>query len=485
MLLGAMIRRALRAARGGGAAQAEREATFGEVRAALQRHDAGAARAAFDRLSHAAQVSAKGSELAGLIEYTRGRFDLASALFEASVAMDPSRPTAQTNLGQCLQLLGELGAAAPHLERARELAPAFVDASHNLALVRYRQQHLVQAEALCRDVLARDPARAQSHLLLAEVLLAQGRYAEAWPEFEWRRADARVERARALHAAPEWQGEALHAGDTLLVWTEQGYGDTLQFARFLPAAAARVPGVELVVACPEILQGIMRRAAGVGAVIAQNSNPARPHRQIPLLSLPWRLEAGAAQVRPAGSYLGAAPEAAARWAAALGQRQAPRVGLVWQSGRHPGTEAPELARNADRDIGFDALARALPRGRLRYLGMQIDHGIAPERFTAAGIEDSSGALRDFDDTAALLANLDLVITVDTAVAHLAAATGRPVWVLCKFDACWRWMKASASSDWYPWARRWFQHRPGDWTEVLRGLHGALERFGASGGEASG
>lgn len=481
-MLGTLIRRLLQAARPG--AQAAAPADLAEVRAALQRNDAAAARAAFVRLPHAAQVSAKGSELAGLIEYAEGRFDLASALFESSVAVDPERASAQCNLGQCLQLLGELEAAASHLVRSLELFPGDLLALHNLALVRYRQQALAESEALCREALRLDGARVATHLLLAEALLAQGRYAEAWPEFEWRRHDARVARAQRLHPAPEWQGESLQAGEALLLWTEQGFGDAFQFARFLPLAAARLPGVELAVACPPSMHALMRRVTGVGSVLAQDANPERPHMQAPLLSLPLRLNASGGDLGAGLPYLRAAPEAALRWAEMLRGGAAPAVGLVWKSGRHPGTALAELARNADRDVDFDALAGALPRGRLRYLALQLEHGLAPERFAAAGIEDWSGALRDFDDTAALLANLDLVVTVDTAVAHLAAAMGRPVWVLCKFDACWRWMKAAPASDWYPQARRWFQHRPGDWSEVLRGLRCALQGFAASDGEAS-
>ncbi|HVB47458.1 MAG TPA: tetratricopeptide repeat protein [Burkholderiales bacterium] len=476
-MLGALIRRLVRDRRASRARHAPAPADFEAVREALDRGDGGAARAAFSRLPPAAQLSSRGNELAGLIEYDAGRFERASALLECALAADPNRATVHCNLGQCLQLLGELDAAALHLSRALELAPGFRDAQRNLALVYYRAGDLGAAEALCRRTVLAEPDRAATHILLGEILLAQGRYAEAWPEFEWRREDIRVKRARSLHPAAQWNGEALPAGETLLLWTEQGYGDMFQFARFLPAAAARLPGVRLVVACPESVQGLMRRVSGVGDAIAQAANPEGAHRQAALLSLPLRLGADAAAVRNAGTYLRAEPARIEHYARRLQDTPAPRVGLVWQSGRHTDIGHADALLNASRDIDFGALAGALPQGRLRYLNLQLEHGLAPRAFAATGVEDWSGSIRDFEDTAALLANLDLVVTVDTSVAHLAAALGRPTWVLCRFDACWRWMKGAAASDWYPAARRFFQHSPRDWSAALGALRAELEGFG--------
>ncbi len=483
-MLGGLIRRLVRGRRASGAPGGEAPADFEAVRVALERGDGGAARAAFARLPHAAQLSSRGNELAGLIEYDAGRFERASDLLECAVAADPNRATAHCNLGQCLQLLGELDAAALHLSRALELAPGFPDAQRNLALVHYRGGELGAAEALCRRTLLAEPDRTATHILLGEILLAQGRYAEAWPEFEWRRDDPRVKRARNLHPAAQWHGEALHPGETLLLWTEQGYGDMFQFARFLPVAAARLPGVRLVVACPESVQGLMRRVSGVSDAIAQAANPDGAHLQAALLSLPLRLGADAAAVSNAGAYLRAEPARVEQFARQLQGNPAPRVGLVWQSGRHTGIGHADALLNASRDIGFDVLAGALPQGRLRYLNLQLEHGLAPQAFAAAGVEEWSGSIRDFEDTAALLANLDLVVTVDTSVAHLAAALGRPTWVLCRFDACWRWMKGAAASDWYPAARRFFQNRPRDWAAVLRALRAELEGPGVQAGSGA-
>jgi Tfp pilus assembly protein PilF len=483
-LLGALIHRLLRG-RSAGAGPAQ-GADLEPVREALGRNENAAARAAFVRLPKAVQVSSKGSELAGLIEYRAGHFDLAANLLESSVASDPSRASAQANLGQCLHLLGELDAARRHLARAVELAPGFLDAQRNLALVEYRRGALGAAEALCRRQLLAEPRNSVTHMLLGEILLAQGRYLEAWPEFEWRSRDPRVVRAQQLHPAPPWKGEPLEPGRTLLLWTEQGFGDKFQFARFLTPAAARHPGVRLVVACPNGIHGLMRRVTGVADAIPQIANPEGSHVQAALLSLPGFLGADAAMIREGLPYLSADPERVERCARLLRGDAVPRVGLVWMSGRHADAGPEEALLNASRDVDFEALAAALPRGRLRYLNLQIEHGLEAPAFAAAGVEDWSGAIADFEDTAALLANVDLVITVDTSVAHLAAAMGRPTWVLCRFDACWRWMKGAAASDWYPGARRFFQERPRDWGAVLHALRAELERFGEeahSGAEA--
>lgn len=483
MVLGTLIRRLLSKGQElGRLAAVPQAADFGGVRKALEGGDTAAARAVFGELPSAARASAKGNELAGLIESADGRFDLASAYFEYSIAADPGRPSAQCNLGQCLQLLDEFDAAAEHLERALQLAPDFTLALHNLALVRYRQQQLAAAEARCRDVLRAEPGRLTTHILLSEVLLAQGRYAEAWPEFEWRRQHPGLLQLSERHPAPEWGGEMLSAGATLLLWAEQGYGDMFQFARFIPPLAERLRGVKVILACPESIHGVMKRIHGINEVKASGANPAEPHKQTALLSVPLHLAATASEVRIPVPYLCAAPEAAARFGAMLGKSAVSRVGLVWKSGRHPRLGKAELARNAGRDIDFEAFAGALPRGRLRYLALQLEHGLDSQHFAAAGVEDWSEQLRDFDDTAALLANLDLIVTVDTAMAHLAAAMGRSVWVLCKFDACWRWTKALPSSDWYPRTQRLFQHRPGDWSRVLRELRRKLDAFASETGE---
>ncbi|MDA8109820.1 MAG: tetratricopeptide repeat protein [Betaproteobacteria bacterium] len=475
-MLGTLIHRLLRGRNAGAAPQAQ--ADLEPVREALRRNDDAAARAALARLPRAAQHSAKGSELAGLIEYRAGRFERAATLLESAVTLEPERASAQANLGQCLHLLGELDAAAAHLARALELAPGFLDAQRNLALVHYRRGDLALAESLCRSSLLAEPENSVTHMLLGEILLAQGRYLEAWPEFEWRARDARVVRAQQPHPGPRWNGEPLEPGATLLLWTEQGFGDKFQFARFLPVAARRYPGVRLVVAVPRGVHGLMRRVAGVADAIELDANPEVPHLQAALLSLPVHLRADAAMIRAGLPYLRAEPERTERFARRLQGDAAPRVGLVWKSGRHADAGADEALLNASRDVEFDSLAGALPRGRLRYLNLQLEHGLAREAFTAAGVEDWSGTLEDFEDTAALLANLDLVVTVDTSVAHLAAAMGRPTWVLCRYDACWRWMKGARASDWYSEARRFFQDRPRDWGAALRAVRAELERFGA-------
>lgn len=475
-MLGTLIQRLFRG-RGAGAAT-HASADFEPVREALKRNDDRAARSAIARLPRAAQLSARGTEFAGLIEYRAGRFERAATLLESAVTLEPERASAQANLGQCLHLLGELDAAAQHLARALELAPGFLDAQRNLALVHYRRGELGLAESLCRASLLAEPANNTPHMLLGEILLAQGRYLEAWPEFEWRSHDARVVRAQQPHPGPAWNGAPLEPGATLLLWTEQGFGDKFQFARFLPEAARRHPGARLVVAVPHGIRGLMRRIPGVADAIELDANPDGQHVQAALLSLPVQLRADAAMIRAGLPYLRAEAERSEQFARRLQGDAAPRVGLVWKSGRHADAGTEEMLLNASRDLEFAALAAALPRGRLRYLNLQLEHGLEPQAFAAAGVEDWSGSLADFEDTAALLANLDLVVTVDTSVAHLAAAMGRPTWVLCKFEACWRWMKGAAASDWYPEARRFFQQRPRDWSTVLGAMRAALERFGA-------
>jgi hypothetical protein len=282
-----------------------------------------------------------------------------------------------------------------------------------------------------------------------------------WAEYEWRWKTHQLGRGRRNFTQPLWRGQAA-PGQTLLIHAEQGLGDTLQFCRFATLAAAR--GVRVVLEVQKPLVRLLRGLQGVAQVFAHGE--ALPHFDLhaPMMSLPWMLRTTLETLPGAAPYLHADTAEAANWRHRLAEiaPDGQRVGLVWAGS--PRTDSPALA-SVDR-------RRSMPPAQLgalfecpvvRFFSLQKDGPGAPSNLPMI---DVMPEMHDFAATAALIANLDLVISVDTAVAHLAAALGKPVWLLNRFDSCWRWLAGRRDSPWYPTLRLYPQPRLGDWESVL-------------------
>jgi tetratricopeptide (TPR) repeat protein len=297
------------------------------------------------------------------------------------------------------------------------------------------------------------------------LLLAQGRLQEGFRGFEvrWRIAPFRGQ-ALATSAAL-WLGGSPVSGKTILVHHEQGLGDTLQFIRYVPLLAGR--GARVVLRLPAALLEIMRTLEGVAQLVS-DSDPLPAHDlHCPVMSLPLAFGT-TLQTIPAGvPYLRADPARAERWAAYLGAKRRPRIGLVW-AGRH----RPPI--NYARDVPLAAL-RPLLELDADFLGLQREMTAADSIALGSmrGISQHGDALGDFADTAALLANLDLLIAADTSVVHLAGAMGTPVWVMNRYAPCWRWLRGRSDSPWYPTARLFRQTSFGNWSGVIAQIGQAL------------
>lgn len=358
-------------------------------------------------------------------------------------------------------------AAAAH-RRALCLAPGMAAAWRSLASLRRAAGHSAEAIAAARRAVALAPDVTDHALTLAFCLLAAGRFAEGWTVYEARRRHA-ILRKSALDG-PCWDGGPL-AGRRLLVQCEQGLGDTLQFCRLVPGLAGRADSVTL--RAPTTLLPLLD---SLGVALADDTAPPPPHDLwVPLLSLPRLLAIDADTIPAAESYLRPPAERLAQWRQRLARLPRPRVGLVWAG--NPGY-------SHDR-------RRSLPVSRLEPLlaadacFVSLQKGAAVDELAARSwpIESTIAQdLEDFADTAAVVADLDLVITVDTAVAHLAGALGRPVWIMLPFEADWRWLSGGESSPqgspqgspWYPSARLFRQRRAGDWDEVVARMSAALD-----------
>ncbi len=369
-----------------------------------------------------------------------------------------------------LRTAGASREARAALEPLFAAAPPEPEAWNLAGLIAQDELDLARAKASFRRAIELAPAFPEAHFNLGLALLLEGDYVQGWAEFEWRtRRPGYRDYANHRFGMPRWQGEPL-AGRTLLVHAEQGQGDTIQFARFIEGYAEQGATVDLF--CHPPLVSLMARVPGVRHATDRLDERPRHDFHAPILDLGVRrlLAPGAAHWRHA--YLAPLPERAARWAPEIRAVPRPRVGIAWKgSALH--------ANDANRSL-TPALAARLLAAPAGYVNLQTDHGVldAGERVAL----DAGPRIADWDDTAAILAELDLVVTVDTAVAHLAGAMGKPVWTLVPFSPDWRWGLGREDTAWYPSMRLYRQERRGEWGPVMERIAaelGALARSGAA------
>ncbi len=404
------------------------------------------------------------SALLGLGRVVRqlGREAEAAALIEQLLAQAPELALAHLERGLLLRLARRYDEALAAFQRFRQLAPQERESYLLNCADLYAEQERYEAALDCYDeAVAAFPQSAYCHWGRALLLLKLGRYEEGWREFEWRRGypDWQRQCAGFEQLAPQWRGETL-AGKRVLVFAEQGFGDTLQFCRYLQPLAAQ--GVAVTFHCqPELLPLLAANLAGV-TVVARDPAQARGFDcYLPLMSLAGYFDVRADRLDEGVPYLCAEPDKVALWADRL-VAEGRRIGLVW---------AGSATNPLDRRRSF-GLATYAPLKRVPGLSLfSLQKGGAEADGDAwQGVVDLGREIADFGDTAAIIANLDLVITTDTAVAHLAAAMGRPVWVLIYADPDWRWQaQLEGRNIWYPGVRL-FRQRPGEsWAAVVARL----------------
>jgi Tfp pilus assembly protein PilF len=405
----------------------------------------------------------------GIIRAQQGASEEAIALIGAALARNPASPHAHNNLANVLQAADRHAEAIGHYRRALALKPDYVEAHRNFAsALRALNRHRA-AIARYRRAIAFQPDDAEAHLNAALSLLVLGDLAAGFREYEWRWRHRGGGFEPRRHAAPRWLGEGETDGRTLLLHAEQGLGDTLQFARYVPLLARR--GARLVLEVQRELTPLLAPLPGVVACGAPGEALPAADYHSPLMSLPLACATRLQTIPAAVPYL-AAPEAArARWRRRLGGGGGPLIGLVWAG-------SPRHRNDRNRSIPLAALGRLLSLPGLRFVSLQKelragDAALLERHPKLARIGEE---LTDFAETAAVVAELDLVITVDTALAHLAGALGRKVWILLPFAPDWRWLLGRADSPWYPTARLFRQPAIGDWASVVTALAAALRRL---------
>ena len=390
----------------------------------------------------------------------QGRIEAAADAYRAALTLAPDNAAARSNLGLALRILGQLDEALAQQDAALALEPRSATFTSNRALVLQDMGRLAEATTAFERAVALDPAFADAHMGLGVARLLGGDFAGGWPEYEWRLA--RKDVAQPQRPGPRWDGGVL-AGKTLLLQCEQGLGDAIQFIRYAPLLAAL--GARVLVSAPPPLRTLFIGAAGIDAVIDE-ANPPPFDLWAPLLSTPSLVGTRLETIPASGAYLRGDPARIEHWRARLANGTGLKVGLAWRGN-------PQHLNDRNRSLDAALLAKALDAPGLSPVSLQ--KGARPDELAALGpdVFDAGPHLADMAETAAVIANLDLVLTVDSAVAHLAGAVGARAWVLVPFSPDWRWLLGRGDSPWYPSLRLFRQPTPGDWISALSSVRDVL------------
>jgi tetratricopeptide (TPR) repeat protein len=417
-----------------------------------------AAIASYDRAIAINPGYAKAHTNRGVAFQELGQLQVALASHDSAIAIDPNYADAYSNRGITLHALRRLEDAVASYDKAIALRPEFVAAYFNRGLAFHELRQPSAALASFDQATAIDPGSAQAHFNKSLTLLLEGNFQKGLPLYEWRwKTEKSKPRVRNFEQAL-WLGEEPLAGKTLLLHSEQGFGDTIQFCRY--ATRVAFLGARVILEVPEPLLGVL---GGLGAnielAVKGKPLPAFDYH-CPLLSTPLAFKTDATSIPASQSYLRSDSAKLAEWEQRLEAKTKPRVGLVWSGNA-------DHVNDHNRSIALSALLAALP-DTLEYVSLQKEVRASDKQALKSNghIRHFGDALKDFGDTAALCEWMDLVISVDTSAAHLSGALGRPTWVLLPYVPDWRWLLDREDSPWYPSVKLYRQNDDRDWANVL-------------------
>jgi tetratricopeptide (TPR) repeat protein len=472
---------------------------YGNVLASLARFDE--ALASYDQAISLDERLADAHYNRGITLSALGRLEQAVESFRRTLSLDSQHAAAYNNLGNAFGDLNRHVEALECYEQATGIRNDFVIAWVNRAHALRCLGRESEACTAARTALSCEPDNAEAHCALGAALaglgqvedalrsyqealrlkpsladaewnkalaqLSQGAFREGWVGYEARHKVRRLKLTQRYSSDPPWRGSTSVHGKRILLHAEQGYGDSIQFCRYAPLLAER--GAQVILGVPGGLRRVMTSLQGVATVVAQSPVPAFDYH-CPLPSLPLALRTELATIPAAIPYLNADPALRSSWATRLGASRAVRVGLVWSG-------SPTHTNDRNRSIALAELLGLL-RCEVEWVSVQkeVRSGDAPVLGDVPQLQRLGEDLSDFADTAALLAELDLLISVDTSVAHLAGALGKPVWILLPYVADWRWLRNRDDSPWYPTARLFRQPRIGDWSSVIDRVATELATF---------
>ncbi|HXU99534.1 MAG TPA: tetratricopeptide repeat protein [Caulobacteraceae bacterium] len=403
----------------------------------------------------------------GVIAYRQGRLADAVKFMEDSIEIEP-QPKYLRNICEGYRIQGRYDEALEAGGRASKLDPNDPICHSNLSVLHYERGEPEKAVFHAERALALNTNQPSAHLGLAEALLIQSDFARGWEEYEWRYKLPGVPNPMPLENIPPWDGKPIENGSVLLV-ADQGYGDGIQFSRYIPWVKKRVGKV--VVACSKELQPLIGKIPGVDVIFDAWAACPKVDAWETMSGLPRHHGTRLGAIPAAIPYLHPQPEARARWAARLDQLAPPgrpRIGLVW-AGR------PTHMNDRNRTITLSRLAAITELDQFNFISLQ--KGPATEQvggyFGRAPLINLGPELDNFGDSAAVIEALDLLVCVDTSVGHVAGAIGKPVWVMLPYAPDWRWLRERTDTPWYPNMRLFRPPAPKDWDGVTAAVAAAL------------
>ena len=405
----------------------------------------------------------------GLSLYYLKRFREAVKYLQKAVDLDESNAAALSNLGLCLSELWQFDAANQVLRKSLHLNPQLVSSYCTLGNNLTKQGHFAEAEQHFRKALEIQPDHVNSHFNLAFLLLLTGNYRQGWREYQWRLK--RPDFGYQTHSSPRWEGQSL-ADKTLLLLAEQGMGDLLQGLRFIKDI--KTDGTLIIVQAHRPLIPLLQACQEIDLLVPLGIPLPEADYHIPVLDLPFVLQSDLTTLAAHYPYLQIDQSRYEEWAQRLGRTDKVRIGIAWQGN-------PDMQGDGRRSFPLDEFSPLAELATVELISLQKgETGTRQiikfkEQFALTEPDTELGRERDFMDTAAIMAHMDLVICSDSSVAHLAGALGIPAWLVINTAADWRWLRERDDSPWYPSVRLFRQTEEGDWAEVFRRIRLQLTR----------
>lgn len=448
------------------------ESLLGE---AMRKHQAGRldeAQALYGQVLRLKPDDAIAGQYLGVLAMQRGDPVRGEEMIRAAIARRPAMPDFYNNLGLCLRMQDRLEEAVAAYEAALRIDPAYAEAHNNLGLDLLALGRPAAAATSSRRAVELRPQMAEAHWNLGLSYLVQGDFTNGWPEFEWRvKCSAHAAHYATSPNLPVWSGEPL-AGKTLLVRREQGLGDAIQCLRFLPQLTGQ--GAHVLLDINPELAALVNAAFPDVAGLAEATSPPAADFRVNLMSLPLRLGVSAEHLPGRVPYLRADLDKVRAWQHFLARYHGVRIGIVWAGN-------PKHANDRNRSCPLALLGPLFAVQGVTWFSLQKGHARSQlDRIDKDVVNDLDAELHDMSDTAAVIEALDLVISVDTSVVHLAGALGKPVWAMIPYAPDWRWLLNREDSPWYPSLRLFRQQTRGDWVGVVNCIAEKLEVLSRAG-----
>jgi tetratricopeptide (TPR) repeat protein len=428
-----------------------------------------AALSSYERAIALTPKSAQAHFHCGIAHAALKQWDQAVARYDQAIALQPGYSDALSNRGSALMQLGQVDAALANFDALIALNPDLAEAHYNRGVAMIALERLDDALASLAQAIALNPNFAEAHHHEALLRLLTGDFARGWEKLEWRWTHRDLITRKRSFARPLWLGETDLSGKTILLHGEQGLGDAIQFCRYVPMVANK--GAKVVLEVSPALTDLMRSVGGRPEIVGFGDPLPDFELHCPLLSLPLAFKTRMETIPADVPYLSADPAYVEKWKARIEPSRGPRIGLVWAGN-------PKHGSDQYRSVDLQSMLPLVSGAGAQFFSLQKNPRAGDAEILRRNpqILQLGNDLETFADTAAVVSILDLVISVDTSVAHLAGALGKPVWILVSFAPDWRWLLQRDDSPWYPTVRLFRRSRFGDWNEVIANVARALSRL---------